>query len=292
MSETIVVNIWSYTLQYSMVYYWLIYCFFIGGLSSRVATAVSRAVQWLDRNMKLLDMHGTPFEIAIVSYALIKTKAHNAEAAFNILVQKQKFEGGLMYWARENLPQPPYKIENQKPFLLPRLPYKYDSENIEATAYALLVCVMRQEIYVDNIVRWLNTQRLQDGGWASTMDTAHAMKALIEYTAAQRIRDVSKLTVLVDATAIPGQTKIMKITDKNRAKLQAIDIPEAWGTVKVQGKGAGYAILQMHVQYNVDIAKYQTQPPTPAFDLWTKAEYNGRNHSHITILSCQRYVMF
>jgi len=59
-------------------------------------------------------------------------------------------------------------MENQKPFLLPRLPYKYDSENIEATAWALMTYVARQELFVDPIVKWLNSQRLYDGGWAST----------------------------------------------------------------------------------------------------------------------------
>ncbi|KAJ8872484.1 hypothetical protein PR048_026090 [Dryococelus australis] len=67
-------------------------------------------------------------------------------------------------------------------------------------------------------------------------------------------------------------------------------IPEAWGTVKVQAKGAGYAILQMSVQYNVDIVKFQTQPPERAFDLRIRPNYHGRNQSHITFYSCQRFV--
>lgn len=258
------------------------------GLSAKVSVAQSRAIQWLERNMKLLSDFGQPFEVAVVAYSLMKSKAAEAEAAFNILVRHARSEGGLMYWSRTSLPQPPYKIENQKPFLLPRLPYEYDSENIEATAYALMVYVARQEIVVDSIVRWLNTQRLQDGGWASTSDTANAMKALIEYTSAQRIRDISSLSLSVEATALPGKKQILHVNDKNRAQLQHVDIPEAWGTVKVEAKGTGYAILQMHVQYNVDIARFQTQPPVRAFDLWTRAEYYGRNHSHISYISCQR----
>lgn len=238
--------------------------------------------------MELIKNKGKPFDIAIVAYALMKTKAAIAEAAFLELSRNARLEGGLMYWGRQQVPQPPYKIENQKPFLLPRLPYEYDSENIEATAYGLMVYVARQEIYVDNIVRWLNTQRLTDGGWASTSDTANAMKALIEYTSAQRIRDISSLSVTIEATSLPGKTQTMYVNDKNRARLQYIDIPNAWGTVKVQAKGTGYAILQMSVQYNVDIEKFQTKPPVPSFDLRTKQYFYGRNQSHITYVSCQR----
>ncbi|XP_045471389.1 CD109 antigen [Harmonia axyridis] len=267
------------------------------GLSGKVVTAQKKAIHWLERNMQLLSEKGRPFDVALVAYALMKSKAPNAETAFIELSRRQRFDGGLLYWGRKKIPQPPSKIENQKPFLLPRLPYEYDSENIETTALGLLVYVARQEIYVDNIVRWLNTQRLSDGGWASTSDTAYAMKALIEYTSAQRIRDISSLTVQVEATALPrnpnnrtSSGKIMHVNDKNRAKLQYIDIPNAWGTVKVEARGTGYAILQMSVQYNVDIARFQTPPPVPAFELRNRPVFSGRNQSHITYVTCQRWI--
>lgn len=118
------------------------------------------------------------------------------------------------------MPQPPYKIENQKPFSLPRLPYKYDAENIEATAYALLVHVARQEVEVEPIVRWLNSQRLQDGGWASTQDTVWAMKSLMEYTSKNRIRAVTDIQVIIESTSLPGLTRILRVTNDNLAKLQ------------------------------------------------------------------------
>ena len=74
-----------------------------------------------------------------------------------------------MYWSRESLPLPPSKLENQKSYSLPRLPYKYDSMNVETTAYALLVYVPRHEDdKTEGIVKWLNNQRLMESGWAST----------------------------------------------------------------------------------------------------------------------------
>lgn len=260
-----------------------------GGLGAQVAQAQGRAIQWLERNLKLLDQQGEPYEVAIVAYALMMAKADAAETAFGILIKHARREGGLMYWGKESVPPPPYKMENQKPFALPRLPYKYDSSNVETTAYALLVYVSRQELMIDSIVKWLNAQRLTDGGWASTQDTAWAMKALIEYTNRARLRDVLALTVSIEATALPGQTKVLHVNNKNIAQLQRIEIPHAWGTVKVQAKGAGYAILQMSVQYNVDIPKFQTQPPVRAFSLLTRAVFQGRNQSHITYHSCAKW---
>lgn len=80
--------------------------------------------------------------------------------------------------------------------------------------------------------------------------------------------------------------------DNFRENVRVLQIPHAWGTVKVQAKGAGYAILQMSVQYNVDIAKFQTQPPVKSFSLVTTAQFDGRNKSHITYTSCARWVEF
>ncbi|XP_012283890.1 CD109 antigen [Orussus abietinus] len=260
-----------------------------GGLGSRIALGAANAVRWLEQNLRLLEEHGRPYDVAIVAYALMLAKASTAEQAFRLLTRHARSDGGLTYWAREAVPLPPYKLENQKPFLLPRLPYEFDAENVETTAYALLVHVARQEVAVEPIVRWLNAQRLTDAGWASTQDSVWAMKALMDYTVRSRIRDVSSLAVTVEATALPGQVRTLRVDERNLARLQRVEIPEAWGTVKVQAKGAGYAILQMSVQYNVDTRRFQTQPPVRCFDLRTRANFHGRNQSRITYTSCQRW---
>ena len=43
--------------------------------------------------MKLLGDHGEPFEVAIVAYALLLSKASTAEAAFGILARHARREG-------------------------------------------------------------------------------------------------------------------------------------------------------------------------------------------------------
>ncbi|XP_055919076.1 CD109 antigen-like [Eupeodes corollae] len=261
-----------------------------GSLGARVVLAQQRALYWIERNMQLLAETSEAYDVALTAYALQLCKAPTAEHAFAILRKHAKTIGEYMYWGRDDLSSPPSKIENQKYFSLPRLPYEFDSMNIETTAYALLVYVQRREFMVDPIVKWLNAQRLTDGGWASTQDTGAALKALIEYTVYSRIRDVSALSISLEATSLKDRTKSLFIDDSNLAQLQIVDIPNAWGTVKVQAKGTGYAILQMHVQYNVDNEKFQTKPPVPAFSLQTNAVFQGRNHSHISYECCQSWI--
>ncbi|XP_058448423.1 CD109 antigen [Malaya genurostris] len=261
-----------------------------GILGSRVSLAEQKASRYIERNLGLIKEYASPYEISIVSYALAKAKAPQAEHAFKILASRMRTIADLAYWGNDEVPQPPSKLENQKYFNLPRLPYKYDSINIETTAYALLTYVSRQETFtVEPIVRWLNSQRLTDGGWASSQDTGIAMKALGEYSTRNRIADVTTLSLTVEATSLPGQSKILHIGRNNLAAIQSIDIPNAWGTVKVQARGVGYAILQMHVEYSVDSTKFQTSPPVTAFDLTTRTIFHGRNQSHISYVICQRW---
>ncbi|CAH0401467.1 unnamed protein product [Chilo suppressalis] len=261
------------------------------GLSARVVQAQQLGITWLEKQLRLLDEFGEPYALALVAHALTLSKAPTSEHAYRLLRKRQRSEGGLVYWGRERVPPPPYKMENQKPFLLPRLPYKYDSNNIAATAYALLACMDHQDNN-EPIVMWLNAQRLKDGGWASTQDTYVALRALIEYTNRKRLRDVSSLDLTIDAVALNGSTRLLHVSNNNLALMQSISIPEAWGTVKVTARGAGYAILQMSVQYNVDVERFLTAPPVKAFSLLAQPlRYYGRNQSHVEFQACASWTL-
>lgn len=154
---------------------------------------------------------------------MMLAKTPTAEQAFGILTKHARHVGDYTYWGREELPPPPTKWENQKPFSLPRLPYEFDTLNIETTAYALLTYVSRRELLVEPIVRWLINQRLTDGGWASTQDTGVALKALIEYTVRTRIRDVSQLSISVEPSST-SKTHTFHINDQNLAELQTLNV--------------------------------------------------------------------
>lgn len=66
------------------------------GLGNHVALAQSRALHWLERNMRLLEEHGDPYEVAIVAYALMVSKASSAERAFSLLVRHSRNEGMIL----------------------------------------------------------------------------------------------------------------------------------------------------------------------------------------------------
>ena len=108
----------------------------------------------------------------------------------------------------------------------------------------------------DKIVQWLNTMRLGDGGFISTVDTIVAMEALVTYSYNSRIKDLTDLTVEVD---IPDSnlTHPFHITGQNIAKLQRIEIPNVWGHINLVANGAGQAIAQLDVNWGVDYEPFK-----------------------------------
>ncbi|KFM63961.1 CD109 antigen, partial [Stegodyphus mimosarum] len=262
-----------------------------GDVGSRISTARRQAQSYLERMLKVAKDSEDPYALAITTYALTLANSPEANEALNYLDSHMREESGMRYWARERVRGPTTKIENTRPYLIPRLPHKYDASNIEATAYGLLVHVERNAVIQREIVEWLNSQRLTYGGWASTQDSIVAMQALIEHAIQSRVRDVIDVTVTIEVPSVPGFIKQIHIGDENLSKQQQFEISNAWGVVLVRAQGSGIALVQLSVQYNVDWPHLQTPPPVKAFDLKVRGYYFGRNSSHIEISSCQRWTL-
>ncbi|XP_022694685.1 CD109 antigen-like [Varroa jacobsoni] len=261
-----------------------------GEVGARMTTARNAARRYLEQKLNIIRNWEDPYELAIVAYALTIANSDDAEDAFKYLDERKMEAAGMIYWGRVKVDPPRDKYENQRPYRQPRLPALYEASNVETTAYGLLTFVKRNAVIQKQMVEWLNCQRLHDSGWSSTQDTVLAMQALTEYTIQNRLSDVVDLTVTVDAPSTPGFTRELRINRDNLSKRQALTIPNAFGGVLVKVQGSGLAILQMHVQYNIDTWRHLvTQPPAKAFDLDVRQYSFGRNNSHITFTSCQRW---
>ncbi|XP_054723175.1 CD109 antigen-like [Uloborus diversus] len=263
-----------------------------GDVGSRLSTARRQAQRYLERMLHLVKDLEDPYELSIVCYALTLANSPDANEALNYLDARMREESGMRYWARERVRGPTTKIENTRPYIVARLPDKYDASNIEATAYALLVHVERNGVIQREIVEWLNAQRLTTGGWASTQDSIVAMQALIEHAIQSRVRDVIDVSVTIEVPSVPGFVKQIHIGEDNLSKQQHFEIPNAWGVVLVRAQGSGIALVQLSVQYNVDWPHLQTPPPVKAFSVKVRGHYYGRNSSHIEITSCQKWTLY
>lgn len=79
--------------------------------------------------------------------------------------------GDMAYWSLQRITTHRRRQENnQRAFLLPREPERWDSHAVEATSYALLVFLMREGVTTntESIMRWLNAVRDWDFAFVST----------------------------------------------------------------------------------------------------------------------------
>ncbi|XP_076358221.1 CD109 antigen-like isoform X2 [Tachypleus tridentatus] len=260
-----------------------------GELRARALASRTAAQRYLEKTIHTLKGYEDPFELAIVAHALTLSLSNRGDEVFNLLDWKLKESSGMRYWASEPVPSPQTSIVNNRPYLLPKLSHKYEACNIETTAYGLLVHVARQAVIQKEIVKWLVFQRSHDGGWASTQDTLLAIQALTEYSVHSGQGDVTDITLTVESSSTPGFVRQLHIGDDSLSKFQSIQIPNGWGAVIVKVQGFGRAIVQLSSQYNVDSPKLLTSPPVNAFSLLVRGHFFGRNSSHITFQTCQRW---
>lgn len=95
--------------------------------------------------------------------------------------------GDLRFWSKRRYPSepggiPPFTLHpSQTPQVGPLARSDLHALDVETTSYALLAYLHGKAILVKPIVEWINHQRNNEGGWASTQDTIVAMEALLEY---------------------------------------------------------------------------------------------------------------
>lgn len=234
-----------------------------------------------------------PFDLALVTYALQLVNSIEADEAYNYLDKHMHQQSGLRYWGIEQVQQNIINTQNNRNILYPRTRGKYDSKNVQTTAYSLLTQIQRQSPFQRDIVEWLNTQRLSSGGWASTQDTIVALQALIEYSVSSDHRSVTDLKISIEAPALRDLNRENKVSinEANISQTHVVNMPNAHGIFTVRAEGSGTALVSLDIQYNVDWAHLQIKPAIKAFDLDIRPSYSGRNSSNMHMDICARWTL-
>jgi CD109 antigen len=235
-----------------------------------------------------------PFDLALVTYALQLVNSIEADEAFVHLEKKLHTQSGLRYWSIEPIvPNNPVNVQNNRNLIYPRYRGKFDSRNVQTTAYGLLTLIQRQIPYQRDVVDWLNTQRLSESGWSSTQDTIVALQALMEYSVGSDHRSVTDIKVSIEAPALRDANREHRvtITEANISQVYSLNIPNAHGIFTVRAEGSGTALLSLDIQYNVDWPHLQIKPAIKAFDLDVRPSYSGRNSSNMNMDICTRWTL-
>ena len=99
------------------------------------STGRQRAIKYLERNVfRITD----PYEVAIITYALAKSRSPEADMAMNKLMALKRDEGSFVYWSRTKINFNRVRYEFNRPFMEAKDRQLNDALAVEATGYALL----------------------------------------------------------------------------------------------------------------------------------------------------------
>ena len=104
-------------------------------LQQYCSTGRQRAIKFLERNVfRITD----PYEVAIITYALAKSRSPEADMAMSKLMALKRDEGSFVYWSRTKINPNRVRYEFNRPFMEAKDRQLNDALAVEATGYALL----------------------------------------------------------------------------------------------------------------------------------------------------------
>ncbi|OXA61880.1 Complement C3 [Folsomia candida] len=262
-----------------------------GNIRVECNNAKQNALRFLERSLSDIT---NPYQIAITAYALTIADSTEKESAFSLLHSVRTEAGEFIYFSPAPVVTNAITYENNRPFLEPKNNEFWDSVAVEGTSYALLVYLIRDGVspIPDRIVAWLNTMRLTDGVFISSVDSAVAFQALTEYANRARIRDITDVSIKIELSSQGEDAEPFVFLPDSASASQQVDVSKVWGHVNIQGRGAGQAVVQLDVAFGVDWEEYKDTPPVDAFELKIVEYFSDRrNKSDLTVEACFRWIL-
>ena len=215
------------------------------GSDNRIDISISNGVSFLDSNSGRFE----DFDSYILSqiFYLAQTGNFNdlKEKSWSILESRQISENGWNYWQAEN------SNENTVVEETSRWWYEPPSADVETTGYVFLGMLAQNSELGGreyNIMKYLQAQRNEFGGWSSTQNTMLALSALGEYASRMNPGESDlkiKISDLEEVNIVEKQFKTVTMIDVNE-----IDdiVPEIWN---IEVSGTGCVLIQSTIKYNI-----------------------------------------
>lgn len=188
------------------------------------AAVVKRSADYLRNNFDNMD---NEYDLALTTYALSLQDPTTSKNFFDKLVKTSVYDSNN-------------KVRS----------WSYKSLGVEIAGYALLSYIQHGLVVAAApIMRWLNTQRYDLGGFPGTQDTYVGLKALAKFAAkASAHRNDYRVTVR------PKKDKFLTFdVDKKVLDIQELNIDSSSKRVEVEVSGIGRGYFQVAYQYYLNI---------------------------------------
>ncbi|KAJ9579456.1 hypothetical protein L9F63_024438, partial [Diploptera punctata] len=226
---------------------------------------ISKALDYIVKNLEGVD---DIYALALSSYALNLAQHARKDVVFNIFESKAHSSADYEWWKKS------IAKDDRNPWH--SLPSSVD---VEMTAYGLLTYLQRGLVQdALPIMKWLISQRNEQGGFASTQDTVIGLQALAKL--AERLSS-SVTDITVSFTYPGGSATPIKVNKGNSMILQKQEFPGKVRKVDITASGTGFALVQVSYQYNLNVTGAY-----PLFTLDPQVDKNSdRNHLQLSICS-------
>nr|UVI26863.1 thioester-containing protein [Pinctada fucata] len=226
-------------------------------LEANIAS-VTRFLESQYRNERL--NKSDAFSMAMLAYAL---GAVDSSVTSDVIIDLNKLaytktEDGIIKekcWQcdKQNNSAPPVAAKRRMGFIPP--PPKPAPKGIETTAYAMLAYLKKEDTSgARPIMRWLNDQRTELGGYRSTQDTVMALFAMSEFSQKESPTPLN-LGVTVSYVMENGTEKTYSFPTVDSTQEKLINrqhvLPSNTESVRIGASGTGYAVVTVSYKYNV-----------------------------------------
>lgn len=199
---------------------------------------INKALDYIVRNFNQLEDN---YSLAIATYALQLAKHGSKDAFLAKLDSKAMNKNGMKHWEKAIAESDEKSPWNNQP----------NAVNIEMSAYALQAFLAGGlDTDAIPIMKWLITQRNENGGFQSTQDTVVGLQALSKL--ATRIY-VPNNNIYMNLEYSEGTAAQMSVNPGNTLILQKYDLPSNTKEVNITATGRGFALLQVSYQYNLNV---------------------------------------
>ena len=203
--------------------------------SGREASALEKAVRYLENAAADSALRKDPYDLALVAYALSKAKSSMAADAISRLMALAEVDApsGTMHWSG-------------------RSSGSSGSLDVEATAYGLLaLCEAGKAGEAYGAAAWLLKERNAFGGYHSTQDTVVGLQALARYATLVSTSSGSvSLSMSAGDSGEELDVAAVEVSSTTRDLMQVRSMPLD-RVISLVGSGSGVALASLVVEYNV-----------------------------------------
>lgn len=223
---------------------------------------IKKSLSYISENFeKLTD----DYAMSIATYAMALGNHESANQSLNALLEKSVLLKGMRYWKESS-------------------ESTMKSTLVETAAYALLALVKtNRALEAAPVVKWLVSQRNNNGGFYSTQDTVIGLEALAAISHELYEENTNMNLNLNFGQGASYADEKFEVRKANKGRLQKRDLLPNVNSVSVNAKGSGIASFQVSYSYKIKVPEADESLSVEI----TVRPTNRKNTIHLTI--CARY---